>query len=86
MSTTFSSTDGVDKADLLELTVTQTAYNFPSIGLRFDDFWQFLVFFCIQVQITVIFEVFYLKQFPVKLHLDASVCHARHIISSFRKQ
>ena len=86
MGPTFSCTDGVYKADLLELAVTHTADNFPSVRLQLYNFWQFFVFFCIQVQITVIFKVFNFKQLPIEFYLDAWVSHACHIISSLRKQ
>jgi hypothetical protein len=42
---TFAGADAVNKADLLELAVTETADYLPSVRFLFNNLWKIFVFF-----------------------------------------
>jgi hypothetical protein len=57
MSSTFGSTDTIDKRYLLELTVTETCNNLPTIMFLFNNLWEIFCFNCIKIEFTILIKV-----------------------------
>ena len=82
VSATLGRADRVDKGNLLERSIAQTANDLPSVGLNFNDLGQLLVLLVRKVVIGILLKILGGNRASIELDLDFGISDSSQVVNS----